>query len=160
MAAIDTISGGSYRMNDIIFSEFQARVFNQVEALYRVNGYLSTPLFENSFLLSKATATYIIDNVGVSGAAGGIGSTALDVYREVLGISAPVNVPEPELPISSTGAINNANVSRVPTSVTPPTSVPSGGNSPASVPTSISSAGGSNTGGGPVSIPGKSTFIL
>jgi len=160
MAAIDTISGGSYRMNDIIFSEFQARVFNQVEALYRVNGYLSTPLFENSFLLSKATATYIIDNVGVSGAAGGIGSTALDVYREVLGIPAPVNVPEPELPISSTGAINNANVSRVPTSVTPPTSVPSGGNSPASVPTSISSAGGSNTGGGPVSIPGKSTFIL
>ena len=160
MAAIDTISGGSYRMNDIIFSEFQARVFNQVEALYRVNGYLSTPLFENSFLLSKATATYIIDNVGVSGAAGGVGSTALDVYREVLGIPAPVNVPEPELPISSTGAINNANVSRVPTSVTPPTSVPSGGNSPASVPTSISSAGGSNTGGGPVSIPGKSTFIL
>lgn len=160
MAAIDTISGGSYRMNDIIFSEFQARVFNQVEALYRVNGYLSTPLFENSFLLSKATATYIIDNVGVSGAVGGIGSTALDVYREVLGIPAPVNVPEPELPISSTGAINNANVSRVPTSVTPPTSVPSGVNSPASVPTSISSAGGSNTGGGPVSIPGKSTFIL
>lgn len=157
MAAIDTISGGSYRMNDIIFSEFQARVFNQVEALYRVNGYLSTPLFENSFLLSKATATYIIDNVGVSGAAGGVGSTALDVYREVLGISAPVNVPEPELPISSTGAVNNGNVATTPTSATPPTSVPTGANAPSSVPTSISST---DSGGSPVSIPGKSTFVI
>lgn len=157
MAAIDTISGGSYRMNDIIFSEFQARVFNQVEALYRVNGYLSTPLFENSFLLSKATATYIIDNVGVSGAAGGVGSTALDVYREVLGISAPVNVPEPELPISSTGALNNGNAATTPTSATPPTGVPSGVSGPSSVPTSIASTDG---GGSPVSIPGKSTFVL
>jgi hypothetical protein len=153
MAAIDTISGGSYRMNDIIFSEFQARVFNQVEALYRVNGYLSTPLFENSFLLSKATATYILDNVGVSGASGGVGTTALDVYRAVLGISAPVNVPEPELPISSTGAVNNGFAASTPTTATPPTAVPSG----TSVPTSIASTDG---GGSPVSIPGKSTFVL
>ena len=138
MAASNTISGGSYRMNEIRFSEFQARVFNQTEAAYRVNGYLNTPLFEDSYLLSKATAEYIITNVPLSGVETSINTVAMDVYREVLGIVPTAPPPPPPGPVAATGvtptagpaaSTNTTNVATTPTSFTPATAVANTGNS-------------------------------
>ena len=82
----------------IVFSEFQAKVFNQTEAAYKSNGYLNTPLFEDSYLLSKATAQYVIEYVPQTGTQGNIQSRALEVYRGVLGIPAPIVPPPPPPP--------------------------------------------------------------
>ena len=85
----------------IVFSEFQARVFNQTEAAYKTNGYLSTPLFEDSYLLSKATAQYVIEYVPLTGNQSSVQSRALEVYRGVLGIAAPTPPPPPPPPVPS-----------------------------------------------------------
>tara|TARA_B110000444_G_scaffold155234_1_gene145287 strand:+ start:765 stop:1415 length:651 start_codon:yes stop_codon:yes gene_type:complete len=96
----------------VIFSEYQAQVFNRVEALYKTQGFLSQPLFEDSYLLSKATATYVIGNVEVAGSQEDVTITALSVYRGVLGISAPTIAPPPP---TATGQ-----VAVTPTKFTPP----------------------------------------
>ncbi len=85
----------------IVFSEFQARVFNQTEAAYKTNGYLSTPLFEDSYLLSKATAQYVIEYVPLTGNQASVQNRALEVYRGVLGIEAPTPPPPPPPPVPS-----------------------------------------------------------
>lgn len=136
MAATNTISGGRFLMNEIRFSEFQARVFNQTEAAYKVNGYLNTPLFEDSYLLSKATAEYIVANVPLSGVETSINTVAMDVYREVLGIVPTAPPPPPPGPVTATGvtpsagpaaSTNTTNVATTPTSFTPATTTTGGG---------------------------------
>lgn len=157
MAASNTISGGSYRMNEIRFSEFQARVFNQTEAAYKVNGYLNTPLFEDSYLLSKATAEYIVSNVPLSGVETSINTVAMDVYREVLGIVPTTPPPPPPGPVSSTGVSpsagpsaspNTVSAATTPTSFTPPTNV-SPANVSSTAKTSVSFPGGGSGGFNP-----------
>lgn len=97
----------------VIFSEFQAQVFNRVEALYKTNGYLSQPLFEDSYLLSKATATFVIGSVPVVGTQQDVTSLAMATYRGVLGIAAPpVIKPQTTSPVAAV----------TPTRFTPPTS--------------------------------------
>ena len=83
----------------IVFSEYQAQVFNSTEAAYKSNGYLNTPLFEDSYLLSKATAQYIIEYIPLSGNNSSVQSRALEVYRGVLGIPAPITPPPPPPPL-------------------------------------------------------------
>jgi len=98
----------------VIFSEFQAQVFNRVEALYKTNGYLSQPLFEDSYLLSKATATFVIGSVPVVGTQQDVTSLAMATYRGVLGIKAPSEA-SPKPTTSPVAAVT-------PTRFTPPTS--------------------------------------
>jgi len=118
----------------VIFSEYQAQVFNRVEALYKTQGFLSQPLFEDSYLLSKATATYVIGNVQVAGSQEDVTSTALSVYRGVLGISTPTITPPPP---TGTGQ-----VAVTPTKFTPPANTQV---SVTSVPTSTTVAANNTT---------------
>ena len=146
----------------IIFTEYQARVFNQTEAMYKTSGFLGISLFEDSYLLSKATANYIVSNIGLSGPVASINPSATQTYRGVLGIAnpAPPPPPPPDVPVG-TGAGNGTTiaVATTPTKgstvVTPPTTTPVTTVSP-SLPTSVSnvvnagnvggSAGSSNAG--------------
>ena len=79
----------------IIFTEYQARVFNQTEAMYKTSGFLGISLFEDSYLLSKATANYIVSNIGLSGPVASINPSATQTYRGVLGIANPAPPPPP-----------------------------------------------------------------
>ena len=86
----------------IIFTEYQARVFNQTEAMYKTSGFLGISLFEDSYLLSKATANYIVSNIGLSGPVASINPSATQTYRGVLGIANPAPPPPPD-PNTGTG---------------------------------------------------------
>ncbi len=79
----------------IVFTEYQARVFNQTEQMYKTNGFLGISLFEDSYLLSKATAAYVVGNIPLSGLPSQYNSLATQTYRAVLGIPAPSNPPPP-----------------------------------------------------------------
>ena len=139
----------------IVFTEYQARVFNQTEQMYKTNGFLGISLFEDSYLLSKATAEYVIGNIPLSGLPDQYNSFATQTYRAVLGISAPTPPPPP--PPTPTPDPSPANpggqstvvqapagsvvqVAETPTSVSSPTSVAPN----TSLPTSVTQA--SNTG--------------
>ena len=113
LLAPPTISQPIGANGEVIFSEYQARVFNRTEALYKTNGYLSVALFEDSYLLSKATATYVINSVPVTGTQADVASLALSTYRGVLGIAVPppAAVPPTTSPIAAV----------TPTRFTPPT---------------------------------------
>ena len=137
----------------IIFTEYQARVFNQTEAMYKTSGFLGISLFEDSYLLSKATANYIVGNIGLAGTLESINPSASQTYRAVLGIPNPV-APPPTPPAPTPSAVTPVKesptvpqVAVIPTKFTPPATIPTppqqvspvrGGGSSASMPTSVS----------------------
>ena len=91
----------------IIFSDYQAEVFNEAENLLRTQGYLGEQLFEDTYVLQKRVAEWVISNVPVMGSVGSLMSEATNTYNGVLGIPtdespAPVVVTpirsEPILP--------------------------------------------------------------
>jgi len=82
----------------IVFTEYQARVFNQTEQMYKTTGFLGISLFEDSYGLSKRTATYVVSSIPLSGTAGALNGFALQTYRAVLGIATPVPPPPPPPP--------------------------------------------------------------
>ena len=122
----------------IIFTEFQARVFNQTEAMYKTSGFLGISLFEDSYLLSKATANYIISGgAPLSGTVSSINPIALAVYRAVLGIQAPAPPPPPPPDPNvgtQTGPVGGDGNSTVSGGATTPTNGSAG---PATVDTSV-----------------------
>lgn len=69
----------------ISFSAYQGEVFLRTEELYRTQGFSNTPLFEDTYVLSKRTAEYISANVSVNG--NSVNTDATDVYNAILGIS-------------------------------------------------------------------------
>ena len=79
----------------IIFTEYQARVFNQTEAMYKTTGYLGISLFEDSYGLSKKTAQVVVSSVPLSGTLNAINQFATNTYRTVLGIADPTPPPPP-----------------------------------------------------------------
>ena len=79
----------------IIFTEYQARVFNQTEAMYKTTGYLGISLFEDSYGLSKKTALVVVQSVPLSGTLSAINQFATNTYRTVLGIADPTPPPPP-----------------------------------------------------------------
>ena len=79
----------------IIFTEYQARVFNQTEAMYKTTGYLGISLFEDSYGLSKKTAQVVVQSVPLSGTLSAINQFATNTYRTVLGIATPTPPPPP-----------------------------------------------------------------
>tara|TARA_R110001632_G_scaffold48146_3_gene121520 strand:+ start:2081 stop:3172 length:1092 start_codon:yes stop_codon:yes gene_type:complete len=134
----------------IIFTEYQARVFNQTEAMYKTSGFLGISLFEDSYLLSKATANYIVSNIGLSGPVASINPSATQTYRGVLGIANPAPPPPPPPDPNTgtgfsagTGAGNGTTVAvattptKGSTVVTPPPTTPVTTVSP-NLPTSVS----------------------
>jgi hypothetical protein len=140
---------------EIIFTEYQARVFNQTEAMYKTNGFLGISLFEDSYLLSKATANYIVSYIALAGTVDSINPSATQTYRGVLGIAAPA-APPPPIPTSPTNvrpAVGNPTAIQsavTPTNFTSPTvtqpiSIKPAKVSPSQVPSSlnaITKAGG------------------
>jgi hypothetical protein len=121
----------------IVFTEYQARVFNQTEAMYKTTGYLGISLFEDSYGLSKRTASYVVSSIPLSGTVGALNGFATQTYRAVLGIAAPVAPPPPPPdPIiidggnTPTGPVvvpptkgDTVSVSTTPTTFTDPTQV-------------------------------------
>lgn len=96
---------------EIIFSDYQAEVFNEAESLLRTQGYLGEQLFEDTYVLQKRLADWIIDAVPVNGSASSLMSEATNAYNGVLGIAtdeAPAPVVEtvqsepikPKVPVS------------------------------------------------------------
>ena len=70
----------------IIFSDYQAEVFNEAENLLRTQGYLGEQLFEDTYVLQKRVAEWVISNVPVMGSGGSLMSEATNTYNGVLGI--------------------------------------------------------------------------
>lgn len=100
----EPVVGGSMSVTpgQIVFTEFQARVFNQTEAVYKTTGFLGTSLFEDSYLLQKATATWILGNVPTAGPISTINTQATRTYRGVLGIADPTPPPPPPPDLQTT----------------------------------------------------------
>ena len=124
LLAPPTISQPIGANGEVIFSEYQARVFNRTEALYKTNGYLSVALFEDSYLLSKATAKWVLENVSVGGTDTMVTGDALSTYRGVLGIAAPTPPPAPIIPSTLAPTLPATPVAAItPTRFTPATSI-------------------------------------
>ena len=70
---------------EITLSQYQADVFLKTEELYSTVGFRNVSLFENEYRLSKATVTYIKDNIPTNGSS--VNTDAQNVYNAVLGIS-------------------------------------------------------------------------
>lgn len=110
---------------EIIFSEYQAQVFNQVENAFRTNGYLGTPLFEDTYVLSKAVAELIIEEVPVTGTRASVNRVATEIYQDILDI-APVVAPTPPPapgPVAATTSASDTTQARpatTPTKFGPP----------------------------------------
>ena len=97
---------------EIIFSEYQAEVFNEAEMLLRTQGYLGEQLFEDTYVLQKRVADWVIDNVPVAADGSTIADEAMMTYNGVLGIAVDDATPpvidnpvrsepvKPDLPIS------------------------------------------------------------
>jgi len=81
--------------SEIEFSSYQSDVFVAAENLIRENGYLGESLFEDTYVLQKMMAEYVINNVPLSGQTNSITGEALDVYNDVLGIVTPEVVIPP-----------------------------------------------------------------
>ena len=94
---------------EIEFTSYQSDVFVAAENLIRENGYLGEALFEDTYVLQKKMAEYVINNVPLSGQASSISGEALDVYNDVLEIITPevvipATVSSPRRSGSPTGA--------------------------------------------------------
>lgn len=97
---------------EIIFSEYQAEVFNEAEMMLRTQGYLGEQLFEDTYVLQKRLADWVIDAVPVDGSTSSLMSEATNAYNGVLGIATDEAPPpvidnpaqsepvKPDLPIS------------------------------------------------------------
>lgn len=153
----------------IIFTEYQARVFNQTEAMYKTTGYLGISLFEDSYGLSKKTAQVVVTSVPLSGTITAINQFATNTYRTVLGIATPAPPPPPppdpipgDLPPNggnSAGPVSvgptkgnptSVSVATTPTSFTSPTTVApitSVGANLSNVPTTLVAQTSNNSGG-------------
>ena len=70
---------------EITLSQYQADVFLRTEELYSTVGFRNVSLFENEYRLSKATVTYIKENIPNNGSS--VNTDAQTVYNAVLGIS-------------------------------------------------------------------------
>ena len=93
----------------IVFTEYQARVFNQTEAMYKTTGYLGISLFEDSYNLSKKTAQVVVSDVPLSGTPNQVNTFATSTYRTVLGIADPTPPPPPPPdPVVDTGLTDAA----------------------------------------------------
>ena len=114
---------------EIIFSEYQAQVFNQVENAFRTNGYLGTPLFEDTYVLSKAVAELIIEEIPVTGTRASVNRVATEIYQDILDI-APVVAPTPPPapgPVAATTSASDTTQARpatTPTKFGPPVEQP------------------------------------
>jgi len=84
---------------EIVFTDYQADVFNEAEMLLKTQGYLGEPLFEDTYVLNKRLAEWIMANTNMSGTT--VESSAANAYNGVLGIET--DIPDaPPVTISPT----------------------------------------------------------
>ena len=120
---------------EIIFTDYQADVFVEAEQLLKTQGYLGQPLFEDTYVLSKRLADYVIHNVPMFGGSGGarkgtnVMGEATNAYNGVLGIvveTAPTPIEikptqsEPIIPTVPTGGVKPPRFDIKPTPNTKP----------------------------------------
>lgn len=152
-AVINNTGGNqSVTPGSLVFTEYQAQVFNQTEAMYKTTGFLGISLFEDSYGLSKSTAAYVINNIPLSGTIAQMNGFAQQTYNGVLGIAEPTPPPPPppdpipgDLPPNggnsggpvsvgpNTGGTSTITAAVTPTKFTPPTSTAPITSNPASV---------------------------
>lgn len=121
----------------IIFSDYQATVFNQTANLLKTQGYLGEQLFEDTYVLQKRTAEWVISNVPVMGLDGSVMSEAINTYNGVLGITPNVSPAptvttqlEPDRPSSevsvpiSFGTTTVRTINPIKTTITTPVAMP------------------------------------
>ena len=104
---------------EIIFADYQAEVFNEAENLLRTQGYLGEQLFEDTYVLQKRLADWVIDAVPVNGSASSLMSEATNAYNGVLGIATD-EAPAPVLVAAQSEPINT----KPPVSVRPTKIIP------------------------------------
>jgi hypothetical protein len=73
---------------EIVFTDYQADVFNEAEMLLKTQGYLGEPLFEDTYVLNKRLAEWIMANTSMSGTT--VESSATNAYNGVLGIETDI----------------------------------------------------------------------
>ncbi len=175
-AVINNTGGNqSVTPGSLVFTEYQAQVFNQTEAMYKTTGFLGISLFEDSYGLSKSTAAYVINNIPLSGTMAQMNGFAQQTYNGVLGIAEPTPPPPPPptptpdptvstaTPIPgglppNTGGTGTVTAAVTPTKFTPPTSTAPITANPASVtpsntPTSLTAI--TNAGNNPSTFTGN-----
>lgn len=133
---------------ELVFSEYQAQVFNQVENAFKTNGYLGTPLFEDTYVLSKAVAELIIEEIPVTGTRASISRVAREIYQDILDIAPVVApAPPPPAPITATTAASDTTSptpATTPTRFGPPVVQPRAVDSRGDAVSSVRPAGGSD----------------
>lgn len=142
-AVINVGGNQSVTPGSLVFTEYQAQVFNQTEAMYKTTGFLGISLFEDSYGLSKSTAAYVVNNIPLAGTLAQLNTFAQQTYNGVLGIADPTPPPPPPpvpntkpttSPVNPTkGNPTNVSAAVTPTKFTPPTSVSQITSNPASV---------------------------
>lgn len=111
---------------EIIFSDYQAEVFNEAENLLRTQGYLGEQLFEDTYVLQKRLADWVIDVVPVNGSTSSLMSEATNAYNGVLGIATD-EAPPPVVVAAQSEPINIRPVESIRPTLTMPLQTPSFG---------------------------------
>ena len=111
---------------EIIFADYQAEVFNEAENLLRTQGYLGEQLFEDTYVLQKRLAEWVIDAVPVNGSRSSLMSDATNAYNGVLGIATD-EAPAPVLVAAQSEPINIRPVESIRPTLTMPLQTPSFG---------------------------------
>lgn len=140
---------------EIVFTDYQADVFNEAEMLLKTQGYLGEPLFEDTYVLNKRLAEWILANTSMSGTT--VESSATNAYNGVLGIETdipdapPVNVtpdrseplpspapvgivrPRPVRPVMTSSAVRASTKPMIRPAIATPVAVPAPRTSPAAM---------------------------
>tara|TARA_B110000858_G_C17765615_1_gene456900 strand:+ start:184 stop:714 length:531 start_codon:yes stop_codon:yes gene_type:complete len=140
---------------EIVFTDYQADVFNEAEMLLKTQGYLGEPLFEDTYVLNKRLAEWIMANTNMSGTT--VESSATNAYNGVLGIETdipdapPVTVtptrseplpspmpvqtvrPLPVRPIMTSSAVRASTKPMIRPAIATPVAIPSPRTSPAAM---------------------------
>jgi hypothetical protein len=76
---------------EITLTTYQAQIFKMVEDFFSSKGYLGEDLFEDTYVLQKRLAEYIVGNVSLDRTSESDSYVATKVYNRVLGIQYDVN---------------------------------------------------------------------
>ena len=78
---------------EIIMTEWHASIFNEAEVLLRTQGHLGQPIFEDTYVLNKQLAQWVMNNSGQ----GSLAEEARKAYDGVLG-NISINLQSDVLP--------------------------------------------------------------
>ena len=130
--------------DEIILTPYQANIFASAEMLLRTQGYLGESLFEDTYVLSKKLAEYIVANVPANGS--NASSYPTKAYNAVLGIGPRVTIAGMNTNVSPavTAALQNVQLDPTIGDSAVAAFNPAGNKPPPKKPTATSSTGPSN----------------